>query len=116
MSNLPAPFEGHEPPLTIEEAAAFLNVTERWIRRAVYESRLSYYKIGHNVRLSLDDLRAYLASTRVEAPAPAPMVSRAPLPLRPSGLPGGTRRPGDRWTRRPGEPPAGRPGSGGRSG
>ncbi|HZU74291.1 MAG TPA: helix-turn-helix domain-containing protein [Acidimicrobiales bacterium] len=109
------PGAGHQPPLSIAEAAAFLNVTDRWVRRAVYERRLPYHKVGANVRLLVEDLRAYLASTRVEPAAPGPVLpgpglyGRPGLYPRPSRPPGGTRRPGDRKARRPGEPPSRRP-------
>lgn len=106
-SQAPLPIPGHEPPLTIEEAAAFLNVTERWVRRAIYESRLPYYKLGHHVRLAVEDLRAYLASAKVAPVAERPILARATLAFRPSGVPGGTRRPGDRQARRTGRPPTG---------
>lgn len=78
---------GHEPPLTIPEAAVFLNVTERWIRRAVQERRLPYMKLGHHVRLMPNDLREYLRSKKVEPPQPpGPSLSDRIRPLRP-GLP-----------------------------
>lgn len=59
-------FQGHEPPLDIKQAAAFLNVAERWMRRAVGERRIAYYKVGGHVRFAVEDLRAYLLSSRVE--------------------------------------------------
>ena len=106
----PVPGPAHEPPLSIPEAAAFLNVTDRWVRRAVYERRLPYLKVGANVRFVVADLRAYLESTRVEPAAPPPVLyARPSVYPRPSRPPGGTRRPGDRPLRRPGEPPRRRP-------
>jgi excisionase family DNA binding protein len=75
---------GHEPPLTIPEAAVFLNVTERWIRRAVQERRLPYMKLGHHVRLMPEDLREYLRSKKVEPPQPpTPSLRDRIRPLRP---------------------------------
>ncbi|MHB1854853.1 MAG: helix-turn-helix domain-containing protein [Acidimicrobiales bacterium] len=57
---------GHKPPLSIEQAAAFLNVEVRWMRRAVSERRLPYYKVGHNVRFRQQDLEEFLAGGRIE--------------------------------------------------
>lgn len=94
---------GHEPPLSIPEAAVFLNVTDRWVRRAVRERRIPYLKVGRNVRFLIADLQAFLAQSRVEpAPAPAalpesylrrlpPSVQRRPGGPRPSA--GGSKRP-----------------------
>ena len=62
----------HERPLTIGEAAAFLNVEVRWMRRAVAERRLPYYKFGHHLRFMPEDLRGYLNATRVDPPARSP--------------------------------------------
>lgn len=53
--------------LTIDEAAAHLGVTRRWVRRAVEERRLPYYKLGVLVRFDAADLDAYLDAGRVEA-------------------------------------------------
>lgn len=60
---------GHEPPLTIAEAAKFLNVTERWLRRAKDDRRLPYVKLGHHVRFLAEDLRACLQAARVDMAA-----------------------------------------------
>ena len=68
---------GHEPPLSIPEAAVFLNVTDRWVRRAVRERRLPYLKVGRHVRFLVEDLQAFLAQSRVE-PAPAPAALPEP--------------------------------------
>jgi excisionase family DNA binding protein len=53
--------------LDIEEAAAFLSVTPRWMRRAVFEKRIPYYKIGGQLRWKRRDLEAYLNRQREEA-------------------------------------------------
>jgi excisionase family DNA binding protein len=59
---------GEERPLTIAEAAEYLNVSERFIRRLVAERRVPYYKLGKFVRFRRRDLDAYLSSGRVERP------------------------------------------------
>lgn len=53
--------------LSIAEAAKYLNATERWLRRAVFERRVPYYKLGRLVRFDPDDLDRYLEANRVEA-------------------------------------------------
>lgn len=57
------------PPLTLKVAAVYLNVTERFMRRAVAERRIPFHKVGRLVRFLTDDLDHYLAGGRVE-PAP----------------------------------------------
>ncbi|WP_050897244.1 helix-turn-helix domain-containing protein [Patulibacter medicamentivorans] len=52
---------------TLHEAAAYLGVTERWMRRAVVERRLPFVKVGRLVRFDVVDLDAYIASQRVES-------------------------------------------------
>jgi len=45
--------------LDVAESAAYLNTTERWVRRAIFENRLPYVKLGALVRLersALDEL------------------------------------------------------------
>ena len=53
-------------PLTLSEAAAFLNVTERWMRRAVQERRLPYLKLGRHLRFLEQDLQAHIEASRVD--------------------------------------------------
>ncbi len=63
--------------LTIEQAAERLNVTERWLRRAVFEQRIPYVKLGRLVRFAEDDLDAFIAERHQparEAPSPVPGV------------------------------------------
>lgn len=58
----------HTPQfLDVEQTAAYLGVTERWVRRAVTERRIPFHKLGHYVRFRVDDLDAYLAAQRVPA-------------------------------------------------
>ena len=73
---------GHEPPLSLPQAAAFLNVTDRWLRRAVSQRRLPYLKVGGHVRFLAADLRAYLTSTRVVPVTTPEEILRPPIPLR----------------------------------
>lgn len=58
--------------LSISEAADYLNTTQRWLRRAVFERRVAYHKLGRLLRFDPDDLDRYLEANRVE---PQPDVS-----------------------------------------
>ena len=44
--------------LTLREAAAHLNVTERFMRRMVSERKVRFYKIGKLLRFDVVDLEA----------------------------------------------------------
>lgn len=50
--------------LTIGEAAEALSVCTETVRRAVWRGELVATRIGRSVRVSVTDLRAYLASRR----------------------------------------------------
>lgn len=66
MTASAAPLPDHDPPLSIEQAAAYLNVEVRWMRRAVFERRLPYYKVGRYLRFRRKDLEEFLLQSRVE--------------------------------------------------
>ena len=72
--------------LTIEEAAALLNVRVRWMREAVAERRVGHYKVGHLVRIQVVDLFDLIADGRVDAKVPRREV-RPVEHLRPSHRP-----------------------------
>ncbi|MHB8246087.1 MAG: helix-turn-helix domain-containing protein [Acidimicrobiales bacterium] len=57
-----------ERPLSVSEAAAYLNVNVRYVRRLVAERRVTYLKVGRLLRFRASDLEAYLESCRVEPP------------------------------------------------
>ena len=57
------------PPLDSRQAAAFLNVEVRWMRRAVLERRLPYYKPGRHLRFRVEDLEELMDSSKVERSA-----------------------------------------------
>ncbi|MFN2506431.1 MAG: helix-turn-helix domain-containing protein [Acidimicrobiales bacterium] len=60
--------ESDDRPLTIAEAAEYLNVTERFMRRIVAERRVAYHKLGKFVRFRRPDLDEFVQAGRVEAP------------------------------------------------
>ena len=52
--------------LTIDEAAAVIKMSTRYVRRLVAERRIAFYRIGRSIRLAPDDLAAHVKSGRVE--------------------------------------------------
>jgi excisionase family DNA binding protein len=55
------------PPLTTAEAADYLGVSQRFIRRLVQERRIPFYRLGKLVRFDQRDLDAFLDNGRIEA-------------------------------------------------
>ncbi|WP_026929828.1 excisionase family DNA-binding protein [Glycomyces tenuis] len=51
----------------VEDAAAYLSVPIRFIRRIVHEKHVRYYKFGRYVCFSKVDLGAFLDANRIEA-------------------------------------------------
>jgi excisionase family DNA binding protein len=51
--------------LTIEQAAAHIKMSERYVRRLVAERRIPFYKLGRAVRIKASDLDAYINAGRV---------------------------------------------------
>jgi excisionase family DNA binding protein len=52
--------------LTVEEAALRLKLSPRQVRRLVAARQIGFAKLGRSVRLADEDLKAYVASNRVE--------------------------------------------------
>lgn len=52
--------------LTVEEAAAVMKMSERYVRRLVAERRIPFHKLGRSVRLLASDVRAHVHGGRVE--------------------------------------------------
>jgi excisionase family DNA binding protein len=50
--------------LTPDEAAQFLSVSQRTVKRLVAEGRLHAYKVRRSMRFRLEDLEAYLGQNR----------------------------------------------------
>ena len=53
--------------LDIPAAAQRLNVTERWVRRAVAERRIAFVKVGRNVRFEPEAIARYIERQRTGA-------------------------------------------------
>ena len=61
--------------LTVEQAAARLGTTTRFIRRLRTERRIPVVKLGKHIRIDSADLDAYIAASRQEA-ATLPVAHR----------------------------------------
>jgi excisionase family DNA binding protein len=53
--------------LTVSETAAYLNTSERFVRRLISERRIAFHHVGRHVRFALTDLDEWLAAGRVES-------------------------------------------------
>jgi excisionase family DNA binding protein len=51
--------------LDIADVAERLNVTERFVRRLVFERRIPFLKVGHFVRFEPADVERWITATRV---------------------------------------------------
>lgn len=54
------------PLVTVQEAAEFLNVSVRFVRRLIAEHRVAVVRLGRHVRLAASDLEAYVTTSRQE--------------------------------------------------
>lgn len=52
--------------LTVDQAANYLNVSVRFIRRLVAERRIPFHKAGSRLRFALADLDGFMLAGRVE--------------------------------------------------
>ena len=52
--------------LTVEQAAAHMNVSTRYVRRLVTERRIAFFRLGRCVRFRREDLTAHIEDGRVE--------------------------------------------------
>ncbi|MGB7236969.1 MAG: helix-turn-helix domain-containing protein [Rhodococcus sp. (in: high G+C Gram-positive bacteria)] len=57
--------------LDIDDAADYLNVNPRFIRRLIAQRRVNYLKIGKFVRFDQDELDEWVQQRRVDAQWPA---------------------------------------------
>lgn len=70
--------------LNIDEAAAYLNVTVRFMRRLVADHHVQYYKVGKFLRFERGDLDSYVQD-RVVRPVADDVSSRVWLGTRALG-------------------------------
>lgn len=52
--------------MTVDQAAGYLNVSVRFVRRLVAERRVPFHKAGALVRFAVADLDAFMLAGRVE--------------------------------------------------
>jgi excisionase family DNA binding protein len=52
--------------LTVEEAAARMKMSVRYVRRLIADRRIAFHKVGRNVRLKASDVAAHIDAGRVE--------------------------------------------------
>jgi excisionase family DNA binding protein len=53
--------------LSVTEVASVLGTSPRFVRRLIAERRITFCKIGRHVRISDDDLQAFVDAGRVPA-------------------------------------------------
>ena len=62
---VPKPAKFKQPPLlTVGEAAEFLGVCTKTVRRLITAQTLLSHRVGRSIRIADADLRAYLAAHR----------------------------------------------------
>lgn len=52
--------------LTVEEAAARMKMSVRYVRRLVAQRRIAFHKVGRSVRVKASDVDAHVDAGRVE--------------------------------------------------
>ncbi|MBV8540574.1 MAG: helix-turn-helix domain-containing protein [Pseudonocardiales bacterium] len=52
--------------LSVSETAAYLNTSERFVRRLITQRRIAFHHVGRHVRVAQADLDEWLAAGRVE--------------------------------------------------
>lgn len=52
--------------LNVDEAAEVLNVSPRWVRRAIFEKRFTVVKVGHFVRIPEGEITDFIKRSTVE--------------------------------------------------
>jgi excisionase family DNA binding protein len=62
--------------VAIEQIAVHLDVSVRHVRRLVFERRIPYVKWGHLIRFDIDEVSAWVASSRVPAADDNRVVAR----------------------------------------
>lgn len=55
------------PLISVEQLAAELGVSVRYVRRIIAERRIPYLKVGHLIRFQRDDVEGWVDANRVDA-------------------------------------------------
>lgn len=67
----------NEPLRDFEQAAAYLHISESWLRKQVAKRRVPHTRFGRSVRFSAADLAQIVAASSVAAaPSPTSVVLR----------------------------------------
>lgn len=67
MKPPPVPCTNHAGELlTVEQAADWISMSARYIRRLIAERRIVFYRLGRSIRIDPADLTALVESGRVE--------------------------------------------------
>jgi len=51
--------------LTVNEAAAYLNTSVRFVRRLIAERRVAFHRVGRHIRFAVADLEDFIQAGRV---------------------------------------------------
>jgi excisionase family DNA binding protein len=83
------PSELSEPCLTASQLAAWLNITERHVRRLVAERRVPFHKVGNRVRFVPREVVAWFNATKTAPTGTGRVASPASARTgRPAAAPG----------------------------
>ncbi len=75
----------YRPLLTIDEAAAYLNVPARWVADAVRLRKVRCTRIGKHVRFRIEHLEELVAAGEQPVTTPAQPIALLPQPRRRGG-------------------------------
>lgn len=56
------------PPITVAEAAEYMGVPVRFIRRLIHEHRIEFLKLGRHTRIEPDELDRFIEAGRNTPP------------------------------------------------
>lgn len=79
------PAKSHLSLLTIDEAAAYLNVPARWVADAVRIRKIRCTRIGKHVRFRIEHLDELISAGEQPVTTPAQPLALVPQPRRRAG-------------------------------
>lgn len=68
--------------LSVEEAATYLNVPQRWVADALRQRRIRYSRIGKHIRFRLEHLNEFITACEHPWQRPATRTSSTSVPER----------------------------------
>jgi excisionase family DNA binding protein len=66
----------HRPPLTLDDASEYANLSTRFLRREVQRGRLAVVRPGRMLRFRAEDLDRYIEAHRIGVHEDAPADQR----------------------------------------